>query len=168
MDVFEAVRTIGAVRSYSDRPVPDAALLRILEAGRLTASGGNRQPWHFIVVRDPETLRKLGSLARTGPYVADAPAIIAVAIEKSRIAVSDASRAIQSMLLTAWSEGISSNWVGFRGLDAAKPVLGVPAELDLLALLPLGYARDGGRRGKKKRKSLGEIAHKERFGQPLA
>ncbi|CAN5230269.1 nitroreductase family protein [soil metagenome] len=165
MDVFEAVRTLNAVRSYADRAVPDAALRRIVEAGRLTASASNRQPWHFIVVRDKDTLRKLGSLARTGPYVAEAPAAIAVAIERSPIAVSDASRAIQSMLLTAWSEGISSNWVGFRGLEAAKPVLGVPAELDLLALLPLGYAREGGRRGKKKRKTLAEIAHEERYGQ---
>src|SRR5215212_9405627 len=57
MEVFEAIRTMQAVREYQDRPVPEDVLRRVLEAGRLTASGMNAQPWHFIVVQDPETLR---------------------------------------------------------------------------------------------------------------
>ena len=73
MDAFAALRTLLAVRSYQAKPVPDAAVRRILEAGRLTGSGMNRQPWHFIVVRDGETLRSLGALASSGPYVAQAP-----------------------------------------------------------------------------------------------
>ena len=101
MNVFEAVRTILAVRSYQDRPVPDPVLRRILEAGRLTGSAVNRQPWHFIMVQDRETLRELGAMAQTGPYVAQAPLAIVVAVDKTQFAVSDASRAIQSMLLTA-------------------------------------------------------------------
>src|SRR5499426_3470301 len=112
MDVFEAVRTLLAVRSYRDTPVPDEVVRRIVEAGRLTGSGMNRQPWHFIVVRDRATLRALGQAASSGPYVADAPLAIVVVVDKSRFAVSDASRAIQSMLLTAWAEGVGSNWVG--------------------------------------------------------
>ncbi len=116
MDVFEAIRTLLAVRSYKDAPVPDAALRRIVEAGRLTASGMNAQPWHFVVVQDRDTLNQLGALARTGPYIAQAPLAIVVAIDKTPLAVSDASRAIQSMLLTAWSAGLGSNWVGFSGL----------------------------------------------------
>src|SRR5919108_4725529 len=139
LDVFEAVRTLLAVRSYRDTAVPDAVVRRILEAGRLTGSGMNRQPWHFIVVRDQDTLRRLGALASSGPYVAQAPLAIVVAVDKSRFAVSDASRAIQSMLLTAWSEGVGSNWVGFGGLEDARTLLGIPGRLDLLALLPLGY-----------------------------
>ena len=167
MDVFEAIRTLLAVRSYRDTPVPDETLRRILEAGRLTASGMNAQPWHFIVVQDRETLRQLGALAQSGPYVAQAPLAIAVAIDNSRLAVSDASRAIQSMLLTAWSEGVGSNWVGFRGLDAVKSLLGIPDTLDALAILPLGYPAGEIGQGKKKRKPLSEIAHRERFGQPF-
>src|SRR5207247_5972410 len=116
MDVFDAIRTLLAVRSYQDTPVPDAVVQRIVEAGRLTGSGMNGQPWHFVVVRDRETLRKLGALASSGSYVARAPLAIVVAIDKSRFGVSDASRAIQSMLLTAWADGVGSNWVGFGGL----------------------------------------------------
>ncbi|MBW3634121.1 MAG: nitroreductase family protein [Chloroflexi bacterium] len=167
MEVFEAVRTMQAVRQYQDRPVPEDVLSRVLEAGRLTASGMNAQPWHFVVVQDPETLRRLGALAKTGPYIAGAPVAIAVAVDRGPLAVSDASRAIHAMLLTAWSDGVGGNWVGFRGLDDAKPVLGIPEELDLLAILPLGYPAAPVGRGKKERKPLAEVASRERYGQPF-
>ena len=98
MDVFEAIRTMQAVRHYQDRPVADDVLRQVLEAGRLTASGMNAQPWHFIVIQDPETLRQLGTLARSGPYIAGAPVAIAAAVDRTRLAVSDASRAIHSMM----------------------------------------------------------------------
>ena len=90
----------------------------------------NRQPWHFIVVRDRETLRKLGASASSGPYIAQAPLAIVVATDRSRFAVSDASRAIQSMMLAAWADGVGSNWVGFGGLDGVKALLGIPAPWD--------------------------------------
>jgi nitroreductase len=167
MDVFEAARTLLAVRSYRDTPVPDAAVQKIVEAGRMTASGGNAQPWHFIVVQNRDTLHQLAALAPTGPYIAQAPLAIVVAIDKSRSAVSDASRAIQSMLLTAWAEGVGSNWVGFRGLEAIKPLLNIPDGLDVLAILPFGYPAKAVGQGKKQRKPLAEVAHRERFGQPF-
>jgi nitroreductase len=167
MEVFEAIRTLLAVRSYRDEPVPEAVVKRIVEAGRLTGSGMNRQPWHFIVVRDAGMLRRLGALASSGPYVAQAPLAIVVAVDKSRFAVSDASRAIQSMLLTAWADGVGSNWVGFGGLDGVKPLLDIPAGLDVLAILPFGYPARAVGRGKKQRKALSEVAHSERYAQPF-
>ena len=84
MDAFEAVRTLLAVRTYQDKPVPDPVVHRIVEAGRLTGSGMNRQPWHFVVVRDREMLRRLGALASSGRYVAEAPLAVVVATDKSR------------------------------------------------------------------------------------
>jgi nitroreductase len=167
MEVFEAIRTLLAVRSYQDTPVPAAVVRRIVEAGRLTGSGMNRQPWHFIVIRDRDTLRRLGALASSGPYVAQAPLAIVVATDKSRFAVSDASRAIQSMLLAAWGEGVGSNWVGFGGLEKVKAVLEIPASLEVLAILPFGYPARAVGRGKKQRKPLGEVAHLERYGRPF-
>jgi nitroreductase len=166
-DVFDAIRTLLAVRSYKTTPVPDALVRRIIEAGRLTGSGMNGQPWHFIVVRDAETLRRLGGLASSGSYVAQAPLAIVVATDKSRFAVSDASRAIQSMLLTAWADGVGSNWVGFGGLDKVKAVLDIPAGLDVLAILPFGYPARAIGKGKKQRKALREVAHLERYGRPF-
>jgi len=167
MDVFEAVRTMLAVRRYQDKPVPEATVHRIVEAGRMTGSAKNMQPWHFIVVQDRETLRQLGAMARTGPYVAQASLAIVVAVDKTPFAVSDASRAIQSMLLTAWAEGVGSNWVGFGGLEEVKTLLSIPAELDVLALLPFGYPVGAVGRGKKQRKPLGAVAHRERYGRPF-
>jgi nitroreductase len=167
MDAFETIRTMLAVRRYQDRPVPEATLRRVVEAGRLTGSAKNLQPWHFIVVQDRQTLRKLGTLARTGAHVAQAAAAVVVLIEKTPFAVSDASRAIQSMLLAAWAEGVGSNWVGFGGLEAVKALLNVPAPLDVLAILPLGYPAGVVGRGRKQRKPLATVAHRERFGQPL-
>jgi nitroreductase len=168
MEVFEAVRTLLAVRSYQDRPVPEEVVHRTVEAGRLTASSGNKQPWHFIAVQNKETLRQLGALAQSGPYIAQAPLAIVVAIENTRFAVSDASRAIQSMMLTAWSDGVGSNWVGFGGLDEVKPLLNIPAELDVLCIVPFGYPAGPVGRGKKVRKPLGEVAYRERYDQPFA
>jgi nitroreductase len=167
MDVFEAVRTVLAVRSYRDTPIPDTVVRRIVEAGRLTGSGMNSQPWHFIVVRDRTALRRLGELVSSGPYVATAPLAIVVAIAKTRFAVSDASRAIQSMLLTAWADGVGSNWVGFGGLDKVNAVLDIPDKLEVLAILPFGYPVRAVGRGKKQRKALREVAHLERFGRPF-
>jgi nitroreductase len=167
VQVFDAVRTVLAVRNYQDKPVPPDIVRQIVEAGRLTASSMNAQPWHFIVVQNRDTLRQLGALAPTGPYVAQAPLAVVVAIEKTRFAVSDASRAIQSMILTAWSEGLGSNWVGFLGLTEVKSLLGVPDDLDVLAILPFGYPAQAHGQGKKQRKLLSKVAHRGRFGQPF-
>jgi len=127
----------------------------------------NRQPWHFIVVENRDTLRQLGALAKTGPYIAQAPLAIVVAIERTMFSVSDASRAIQSMILAAWSERVGSNWVGFRGLEEVKSLLSIPDELEVLAIIPFGYPAQPIGKGDKKRKSISEVAHLERFGQPF-
>jgi len=166
MDVFDGIRTLLAVRRYLDRPVPETVVRKILEAGRLTGSAMNVQPWHFVVVQEGETLRRLGALARSGPYIAQAPLAIVVAVDKSVYAVSDASRAIHSMLLTAWSEGVGSNWVGFSNLEKVHAVLGIPAALDVVAILPFVYPADKVGGGKKNRKPLRAVAHRERYGQP--
>jgi nitroreductase len=170
MDVFEAVRTLLAVRQYQDKPVPSDVVRRIGEAARLTASRGNAQPWHFIVVQDRDTLRLLGAAARTGPYIAQAALAVVVAIDRTPSAVSDASRAIQSMMLAAWAEGVGSNWVEFLGPDqgATKQLLGIPDDVDVLATIPFGYPARRVGRGKKRRKPFGEVVSDERFGQSSA
>jgi nitroreductase len=165
MEAFEAIRTLLAVRSYKDTPVPDDVVRRIVEAGRLTGSGMNRQPWHFIVIRERDTLRRLGALASSGSYVAQAPLAIVVATDRSRFAVSDASRAIQSMLLAGWADGVGSNWVGFGGLESARALLDIPDSLDVLAILPFGYPARAVGRGKKQRKPLRDVAHLEKYGR---
>jgi nitroreductase len=167
--VFEAVRTVLAVREFQDKPIPDEVMRRIVEAGHLTASSINLQPWHFVLVRDREALRDLGALVKTGPYIAGAAAAVIVAYEKeSKFGLSDASRAIQSMILTAWGEGVGSNWTGFGGLDGVRKKVGLPDRYDVLAVVPFGYPKRTLGKGKKKRKPLAEVVSAERFGTPLA
>lgn len=167
MEVFDAIQTVLAVRSFQSKPVPPAVVQRIVAAGQLTGSSMNLQPWHFIVVENRATLIKLGELATYGPYIAQAALAIVVAIEDTRFSVSDASRAIQSMVLTAWEAGVGSNWVGFFGLEAAKPLLEIPENLEVLAIVPFGYPVQEVGKGIKKRKPLSEVASREKFGQPF-
>ena len=157
-----------AVRKYQDKPVPDDVVGRIVEAGRLTGSSKNLQPWHFVVVRNRETLSALGAMAVSGPYIAQAPLAVAVAHEKESVyGVSDASRAVQSMMLSAWEDGVGSNWVGFSNLAKPAEALGIPASHSLMAILSFGYPVDKIGRGKKRRKPLGDVVSNERFGTPF-
>jgi nitroreductase len=168
MNVHNAVRTILAVRAYQDRAIPNDVVGHIVEAGRLTGSSMNKQPWHFVVVRQRETLQRLGQLVRSGPYVAQAPLAIAVAIEKdSPFGVSDASRAAQSMMLTAWEAGVASNWSGFGGLEQVDALLGLPSNMTTLVVVPFGYPATAAGAGKKQRKLISEIASSEHYGQPF-
>jgi nitroreductase len=168
MEVFDAIRTLLAVRSFQEKPVPEEIIRRIVEAGQLTGSSMNRQPWHFVVVTWRETLRQIGALAESGPYTAQAAlAVVVLAEHSSPYGLSDTSRAIQSMMLAAWAEGVGSNWVGFYGLDALRPLLGIPDSLDVVAVVPFGYPAKAIGAGKKKRKPLKEVAHSERFGSPF-
>lgn len=168
MDVFKAVKTALAVRSYKQESLPAESVRKILEAGRLTASSMNLQPWHFIAVESREDLKALGKMARTGPYIAEAGLAVAVAIEPTKYAESDAGRAIQSMILTAWEQGIGSNWVGFYGLDDAREYLGIPDDLELFAIVSFGYSEAVSTKGEKNRKPFDEVVHKSRFGERFA
>lgn len=168
MEVYEAIRTVLAVREFQSTPVPEDLIHQIIESARLTASSQNGQPWHFVIVQDRDTLVELGSLVKSGPSNAQAGFAIVVAIEKSsRFGISDASRAIQSMVLTAWSHGLGSNWTGWVGMSDVATHLGVPDHLDVVAVVPFGYPTRARSMGKKKRKSLSEMAHRERFGEPF-
>src|SRR5207237_8218408 len=116
-----------------------------------------------------EALRKLGGMVRTGPYTATAAAAVIVAYEKDKgeIGLSDASRAIQSMMLSAWGDGIASNWTGFAGrLEAVGKEFGVPDTHEVLAVVPFGYPRPRVL-GRQQRKSLTEAPSAERCGPRL-
>ena len=125
----------------------------------------NRQPWHFVVVRDRDHLRELGTLVASGPYIAQASFAVVAAYETDNIfGVSDLSRAIQSMVLTAWDEGVGSNWTGFGGLDAVRKHVGLGDGYTVLAVVPFGYPAKAVGLGRKNRKPLGEVASAEQAG----
>lgn len=168
MQVFDAIRTMLAVREYQDKPIPEDVVKRILEAARLTGSARNQQHWDFVVVRNRDTLRRLGELASTGRYIANAPMAVAVVVPEGTYGYIDGTRAAQDMMLAAWEEGIGSNWVGNGNTPEIKELLGIPEDRMVLVLIPFGYPAGAVGVGRKNRKALSEIAHAERFGQPFS
>ncbi|BBX31184.1 nitroreductase [Mycolicibacterium mageritense DSM 44476 = CIP 104973] len=66
MDLYDVMRTTGAARQFTDDPLPDEVLERILDNARFAPSGGNRQGNRVIVVRDQQTREALADLSRTG------------------------------------------------------------------------------------------------------
>ncbi len=168
-EVFEAVRTVLAVREYSDKPVPDDVMRRVLDAAHLTGSSINLQPWHFVLVRDRAQLRRLAEMISTGRYIASASAAVVVAYERdNEWGVSDASRAIQSMVLTAWADGVGSNWTGFTGMEDVREMVGLPDTFDVVGVIPFGYPKRKLGAGKKKRKPFDQVVSAERYGTPLS
>jgi nitroreductase len=166
MQVMKAIETMLAVRSYRDEPVVEEVVTRVVQAGRLTGSSMNQQAWDFVVIQDRDTLRKLGGLAKTGRYIAGAQFAVAVVVPDSPVGIIDGTRASQDMMLAAWGEGIGSNWVGNVNHDAIKNLLGIPAERMVLTVIPFGYPDRKLGAGRKNRKPLSHVAHRERFDQP--
>ena len=169
MEVFDAVRTVLAVREFQDKPVPAEVIRRVADAAHLTASSSNRQPWHFVFVEDRATLLRLGELCTSGKYTAGAAfAVVVGADEEARYGNADTARAIQSMVLTAWADGVGSNWVGVPNPDETRALLGIPATVNLVGIVPFGYPVKRLGLGKKNRKPFNEVVHLGRFGQPFA
>lgn len=165
MDVFDCIHSRPAIRNFRSDSIPSEVIKKILHAGRQAHSQRNRQPWRFIVIQHRETLQQLGALASSGPYIANAPLAIALAIEGAKNPYIDATRAAECLMLAAWAEGIGSCWVGGIDRPRAKELLGIPAEAELVTIIPFGYPTDEERNKKKVRKRLRAIAYRERYGQ---
>ena len=165
MDAYQTIRSRLTVRSFKADPVPDRIIGKILRAGRWAPSARNRQPWHLIVVQNPETLKELASATSSGSFIAGAPMAIAVAMDGPRMAQFDAGRLIENMLLVAWSEGVGTCMVGGWDQDKAKALLGIPESMEFVTAMPYGYPAEAAAAKKKARKALSEIAHAERFGR---
>lgn len=165
MDVFDCIQSRPAVRRFRSEPIPEAILKKILQAGRQAHSQRNRQPWRFVVVQNRETLQQIGALASSGPYIADAPLAIALAIDGAKNPYIDATRAAECLMLTAWSEGIGSCWVGGMDRSKIKELLAIPEEAELVTVIPFGYPTDEEKTQKKVRKRLSTVAYRERYGQ---
>ena len=83
MEVWDALRTRLTVRQFKPDPVPDEVVTKLLQVGLWSPSSRNRQPWHFIVIRDRETLRKIGGITTYGSFLADAPIAIAIGMDRA-------------------------------------------------------------------------------------
>ncbi|MGA2625524.1 MAG: nitroreductase family protein [Candidatus Bathyarchaeia archaeon] len=168
MDTYTCIRTRREIRDYLDKPIPNETVQRILEAGRLAPSSKNSQPWHFIVIKDRMTLKKVSELTPTGAHIAKAAMAIAILMDAAKLPEIDGARAVQNMVLEAWEMGVGSCWVTNFYDDGVKDLLGVPQRMKLITVMPFGYPIELKTKRKKIRKPLSEIVHSEKFGQPFS
>jgi len=164
LEFIEVVRRRRSIRRYKTTPIPEEVLNEILEAARLAPSAGNRQPWHFLVVRDDDTKQQLG----ISSWVAGAPAVILGCVDTrvrdEPLCIVDLSIAFEHIVLAAANLGLGTCWIGrfVAGSDeAVKRVLGIPKHVKVVAVTPLGYPDETPE--PKARKSLSEIVHYDRF-----
>jgi nitroreductase len=149
VDAFLAVASKREVRGYSDRPVPDAAVRRILEAGRIAGSSRNRQPWRFLVVGDPGVRERVTEAVFAPGNLRGAAPVVAVAVRGGGPVAFDAGPAAKNMMLVAWNEGIGSCPNRMPDRDGVARVLGLEEDERPVIVLTFGYpagARDPQRR----------------------
>lgn len=168
MEVYECIRSRRTVRNFKPDPIPEPLVRRILQGVRRSPSSSHSQPWQLVVVKDRDTLTELGRIASQGTFIAQAPLAIVFLMDNAPRPQLDAGRAIQQMELTAWAEGVGTCFVGVRQEEQQreiKELLGIPAEMELITILPFGYRDETATREGRPRKALRDIVHGEKFGQ---
>ena len=151
MKVFEAVKNRRDVRSFLDKPIPEEALVMVLEAARLAPSAMNRQEWRFIIVKDSELRKRLARATIGQGFIEVAPIIIvACGIEHgyrmpsgiSYVPV-DVAIALDHITLVAVEVGLGTCWIGEFKEDEVKKILEIPKGVRVIQLMPIGYPVKG-------------------------
>ena len=153
MELKEVIKNRKSIREYEDKPIPEDKLLRVLEAARLAPSGGNRQEWKFVVVRDIQRRQKLAQAAEGQTFVGQAPVVIAaVATQPNPMMICgvpayavDLSIAVDHITLAAVDEGLGTCWIGAFSQEAARKILNVPAKYKIVALMPSRFPQRTGK-----------------------
>ena len=166
MEFDDVIETRRSIRKYKGTPVPRESMMKILEAARVAPSAAHRQPWHFVVVEDKETIEKLAGRSN---WAAEAPAMIvglADPVASPNWCLNDMGIAFEHIVLTATSLGLGTCWMGQSKRDSEiKALLGIPDELKVIALTPLGEPDEV--KEPKERKSLDEIVSWGKYGGKL-
>ena len=161
MDTIEAMQKRRSIRKYRGAAVPRADLETIVDAGRLAATGSNRQPWDFIVVTERGMIAHLSA---PGSWIAEAAALIVVVMNPaSRWWVEDGAAAIETMLLACTAIGYGSCWVEGdvqAHEESFKTLLGIPQGRRLMAILPIGLPAEV---PEPQKRALESVLHWEKF-----
>ncbi len=171
MDTFTAIRSRRNVRRFTDRPIPDADLDQILQAGRLAPSAKNWQPWDFVLVTEREQLRRLSGVWPGGRHVADAAAAIALVLpvlddaEQRLTAHFDLGQTAAFIQLAAADLGVGCGHSSVGDQDLARGVLGLPEDREAALILDLGYPADRPLAPLKRhdRRPFDEVVHRGRW-----
>lgn len=169
MDFQELIRVRRSLRGYKPDPVPEDVLYRVLAAGRIAPTAANLQPIHLIVVTDAEIRARMESVyARDWFYTA--PVIIVGCVDPRKAwqrddgfnaAEVDLAIVMDHVILAATEEGLATCWVCAFDEGKAKELLGIPSEIRVIAMTPLGYPAAEPRPFTRKR--LEDLVHNERW-----
>jgi len=173
MDFYKVVRTRRSIRSYKPDPIPNDVLRRVLEAARIAPSGLNRQPWKFIIVRDESLKKKVARACHNQMFIAEAPLVIVACgynIHWNRggymgdlSMLIDVSIAFTHLILAARAEGLGTCWIGSFDNEEVKNILGIPKDVNVVAITPLGYPKGEKFSEPEPRKNLSEIVSIDKF-----
>jgi nitroreductase len=150
MTVTQAIATRKSVRSFEDRPVEPEVLQALMEQVRLAPSARNSQEWRFVLVTDPELRKNLADAAGGQRFVGEAPVIVVACAETDRRLMScghpafliDVAIAVDHLTLAAVEMGLGTCWIGAFDPQKVREVLGIPPEIEVVQILPLGYPKD--------------------------
>jgi len=162
MNTLEAIRTKRSVRTFTDQAVSEEKISDILNAGRMSQSSKNDQPWTFVLIQDKGRLKAVSECGAYAGHVAEAAfAIILVDHNNWSFDIGQAAAYLQ---LAAWELGVSSCIAYFGEEAKLKRLLGIPAELNVEIGISFGYAAESPRTARKSsRKPLEEILKRERW-----
>ncbi|MGE5404290.1 MAG: nitroreductase family protein [Candidatus Saccharibacteria bacterium] len=149
MDFNDVLINRRSVRKYKTDPVPREHLMELVKAGGLAATAGNFQPWEFVVIDDRKQISALKDACMGQEVFDTAPAVICVCADPEKSATYgdrgmnyycklDCANATQNILLTAYNMGYGSLWVGGFKEDSIRQVLGIPAKIHVVSLIPIG------------------------------
>jgi nitroreductase len=165
-EFLKFLRNLRAVREYTPEAVPQEALDEILEVGRWTSTGGNRQPHEVVVVRDADVR---GKFAQWGARPAGPAPVALLIVTASETSAFDEGRVAERLALAARACGLGSCIATLKneGPDEAKQLLGIPSDRRARTLVTIGHtdveARRALPRAAQARKPMSEFAHWERY-----
>lgn len=171
MEFLELIKKRYSVREYLEKPLDDATIERVLEAGRLAPSACNNQPWIFVVIKNENSRMSLRDVYAREWFLR-APVIIAVCCDRNQAwrrsdgksyGDVDAAIALDHITLAAAEAGLGTCWIGAFNEAAARKALMLPAQIDPVAFTPLGYP-GAAAANPKRRKKLDEITFWEYYG----
>lgn len=147
MTFLELAKERFSVRSFKNDQIKDEELKKVLEAGKAAPTACNFQPQKIYVVKSKELREKLATVS---PCTFNAPVILVIGYDKNldwknkkisgySSGETDAAIVTTHMMLEAWELGIGSCWVGMFSDTAVSDVLGLPENVQVTALLPMGY-----------------------------
>lgn len=140
MDTYQTIVSKRDTRAFLDKSVPEEAVRRILQAGRMAGTSKNVQGCRFIVIDDQHVKDEIAKCGDFATWLPSVPLAIAVAVsERDTRAEFDAGRAAQNMMVTAWGEGIASCPTTMHHVECAREALDLPAEFHVSTVIGFGY-----------------------------